>query len=301
MEYRIGVFVNPTSGNGKGARILRELADTRLRGPLPNSRVAVVCATPASATDIPPIIETLKACDIALVCGGDGTVHQMADLIVRHAPGTALAVFPLGTGNDFARQLGPRPKSVFTHMQKIAAAPLFGVVDVWSLNGEILFTNYVSFGFDGWVLSLYQTALKHLSQTGFFALTFAKKILFALVGGWALLFHNRRAPMADGGPLSVIACNIAWYAGGSRFGTGGKPDDGVIELIKLYGKGAFLQSVASRFLRSLALPATAYEPPLTLSFTDAVPLQVDGEDYSARFAAVREFTITRAGSIKTCS
>lgn len=295
------MFINPTSGHGKGARILRELAAARAHDPLLKGRVTAVCATPASTPDIPAIIEALKECDIALVCGGDGTVHQMADMIVRHAPGAALAVFPLGTGNDFARQLGPRPKSVAAHLQKIAAAPSFGTVDVWSINGDVLFTNYVSFGFDGWILSLYQAALKHLSQTGFFGFTFAKKMLFALVGGWALLFHGKRAPMADGAPLSVIVCNIPWYAGGARFGAGGKPDDGRLELMKLPGKVAFLRLVASRFIHGLAPQAATLEPPLTLTFTDAVPLQVDGEDYSARFAAVRQFTITRAGSIKTCS
>lgn len=276
------------------------LTDACARDPLLRTRVTAICATPASADGIPPVIEALKACDIALVCGGDGTVHQMADLIVRHAPGTALAVFPLGTGNDFARQLGRRPKSVIAHLQKIAAAPSFSAMDVWTLNGELLFTNYVSFGFDGWVLSLYQAALKHLEQTGFFGFTFAKKMLFGLVGGWALLFHEKRAPMADGAPLSVIVCNTASYAGGAHFGAGGMPDDGGIELMKLPGKGAFLRLVASRFIPGLAPAAATHASPLTLDFINAVPLQVDGEDYSARFAAVRRFTIAHAGSIKVC-
>ncbi|MBI5638568.1 MAG: hypothetical protein HZA03_11430 [Nitrospinae bacterium] len=301
MKKRIGVFVNPTSGHGKGARILRMLADARAHDPLLKNRVTAICATPATADGIPAVIEALKTCDVALVCGGDGTVHQMADLIVRHAPETALAVFPLGTGNDFARQLGPRPKSVIAHLQKIAAAPSFGAIDVWTLNGELLFTNYVSFGFDGWILSLYQTALKHLEQTGFFGFALAKKMLFVLVGGWALLFHGKRAPMTDGAPLSVIVCNIAWYAGGARFGTGGKPDDGRIELMKLPGKGAFLRLTLSRFIPGIAPAAATLDAPLTFTFTEAVPLQADGEDYSARFAAIRAFTITRAGAIKVCA
>ncbi len=301
MENRIGIFINPKSGHGKGSRIQRMLTDARARDPLLKNRVTAICATPASPAAIPAVIEALKGCDIALVCGGDGTVHQMADLIVRHAPETALAVFPLGTGNDFARQLGPRQKSVITHLQKIAVAPSFGMVDVWALNGELLFTNYVSFGFDGWVLSLYQSALKYLEQTGFFGFAFAKKMLFGLVGLWALLFHAKRAPMADGTPLSVIIGNLAWYGGGSRFGAGGKPDDGAIELMKLPGNGAFLRMAASRFIPALAPLAATHEPPLTLAFIDAVPLQVDGEDYSARFATVRSFTVTRAGGIKVCA
>lgn len=300
MEKRIGVFINPKSGHGKGALLQRMLTEAQAHDPPLKNRVTAICATPAAPTDMPAVIEALKACDIALVCGGDGTVHQMAGLIVRHAPETALAVFPLGTGNDFARQLGPLPKSVITHLKKIGAAPLFGSVDVWALNGDLLFTNYVSFGFDGWVLSLYQAALKHLEQTGFFGFTFAKKMLFVLVGGWALLFHEKRAPMADCVPLSVIVCNISSYAGGAHFGAVGKPDDGEIEMMNLSGKGAFLRLVASRFIPGLAPPAVMHGPPLTLVFTDAVPLQVDGEDYSARFAATRTFTITCVGSIKVC-
>lgn len=301
MEKRIGVFINPKSGHGKGARIERMLTAAHAGDPLLKNRVTAICLTPATANDAPAVIEALKNCDIAVVCGGDGTVHQIAALIMRHAPETALAVFPIGTGNDFARQLGPHPKNVITHLQKIAAAPSFGMVDVWALNNELLFTNYVSFGFDGWVLLLYQSALKHLEQTGFFGFAFAKKTLFALVGAWALLFHERRAPMADGSPLSMIVCNLTWYAGGGRFSADGKPDDGAIELMKLPGEGAFLRLAASRFIPGLAPSATTHRPPLTLAFTDEVPLQVDGEDYSARFAATRSFTITRAGAIKVCA
>lgn len=300
MEKRIGVFINPTSGHGKGARIERLLTDAHARDPLLKNRITAIRATPATAAAIPSIIEDLKACDVALVCGGDGTVHLMAGLIMRHAPETALAVFPLGTGNDFARQLGPRPKNVIAHLQKIAAAPSFGMMDVWAINDELLFTNYASFGFDGWVLSLYQTALKHLEPTGYFGFTFAKKMLFGLLGAWTLLFHDKRAPMADGAPLSVIVCNLAWYGGGSRFSFASKPDDGAIEVMNIPGRGAFLRLAASRFIAGLAPSAATHQPPLTLTFTGAVPLQADGEDYSARFAATRAFTITRAGGIKVC-
>ncbi len=277
------------------------LTETHALDPLLKDRITAICATPAAASGVPAVIDALKACDIALVCGGDGTVHQMADMIVRHTPATALAVFPLGTGNDFARQLGPRPKSVITHLQKIAIAPSYGVVDVWALNDELLFTNYVSFGFDGWILSLYQAALKHLESTGFFGFTFAKKMLFGLVGGWALLFHDKRAPMADSAPLSVIICSTTSYAGGAHFGAGGRPDDGGIEVMSLPGKGAFLRLVASRFIPGLTPPAATHRPPLTFIFTGSVPLQVDGEDYSARFASTRVFAITHKGNMKVCA
>ena len=107
--------------------------------------------------------------------------------------------------------------------------------------------------------------------------------------------------MADGAPLSVIICNLAWYGGGSRFGAGGKPDDGRIELMKLTGKGAFLRMALSRFIGGLSPAAATLDAPFSLAFTGTVPVQVDGEDYSARFAATRTFTVARAGGIKVCA
>ncbi len=276
------------------------LEEARAHDPLLKARVNLLLATPADEDGIPVTVAALKECDIALICGGDGTVHLMAGLIIRNAPTVAMAVFPIGTGNDLARSLGPLPRNPLTFLQKLAAQPRTGSLDVWALNGELHFTNYVSFGFDAWILSLYQTALKHLDQTGFFGFNFAKKGLFALVGSWALLFHDKKAHMAGSAPVSLILSGIESYAGGSCIG-GGQHNDGMIKMVTLTSKRDFLRLVASRFLKKLAPQAISRRTPLTLTFTAPPPVQVDGEDYSARFAGCRTFAIAHAGTLTVCA
>ncbi|MCH4154498.1 MAG: hypothetical protein LKF32_07635 [Mageeibacillus sp.] len=53
------------------------------------------------------LVRELAASDdkdmIIVACGGDGTVHEVANVLA--GTGTAMAVVPMGTGNDFARSI----------------------------------------------------------------------------------------------------------------------------------------------------------------------------------------------------
>ena len=40
---------------------------------------------------------------LVIACGGDGTIHEVANALAESA--TPLAVIPLGTGNDFTRSV----------------------------------------------------------------------------------------------------------------------------------------------------------------------------------------------------
>ena len=44
--------------------------------------------------------------DMIVSAGGDGTLNEVVNGIAQTGCNAALAVFPLGTGNDFARTLG---------------------------------------------------------------------------------------------------------------------------------------------------------------------------------------------------
>jgi diacylglycerol kinase (ATP) len=101
---KIGIVLNPASGAGKAARnwpaFAKRLSDhfgeftlCRTEGPQDASRMARHL--------------TEQGCELVIAAGGDGTIGETADGILKadvaHRP--CLAVFPCGTGSDFARTL----------------------------------------------------------------------------------------------------------------------------------------------------------------------------------------------------
>ncbi len=53
-----------------------------------------------------------RGADEVIVAGGDGSVHEAASAFLARGSRAVLAVLPAGTGNDFARCLGPEPRTV---------------------------------------------------------------------------------------------------------------------------------------------------------------------------------------------
>src|SRR5256885_15592395 len=57
--------------------------------------------------------------------GGDGTVHDVANGVLRHGSGGegALGVVPIGTGDDFAKLAGVYRHSPVRAVQRLVTAP----------------------------------------------------------------------------------------------------------------------------------------------------------------------------------
>ncbi|HEX4699394.1 MAG TPA: diacylglycerol kinase [Actinomycetes bacterium] len=103
MTRRIALLVNPTSGKGRGARLLAPVSD-QLRG----AGVEVVVIVGRDADEAFDLVRTVVAGDPGVdglvAVGGDGLVN----IAVQVVAGTALplGIIPAGTGNDVARALG---------------------------------------------------------------------------------------------------------------------------------------------------------------------------------------------------
>ncbi len=95
------VIYNPSAGRGRAlARLQEQLAQL-------TSKIVL------KPTDRPAHAESLAfeassaGCPIVGAAGGDGTVHEVANGILRAAnPNCALAVLPVGSANDYAYSLG---------------------------------------------------------------------------------------------------------------------------------------------------------------------------------------------------
>ena len=106
MNYpgSVAVILNPAASGGGGARL-----QPRLEGELARRGIPFVLRR----SEAPGHAETLSrdaardGAELILVVGGDGTIHEVANGILKgEGKPPAIAVVPVGTGNDFYRMVG---------------------------------------------------------------------------------------------------------------------------------------------------------------------------------------------------
>lgn len=127
------LVVNPASGSGTGARVIDEV-----RQQLPRADIVEL-----TKDDDPETVlrDAASRAEVLAVGGGDGTVSCAAAVAIE--AGVPLAVFPAGTFNHFAKDIGCET------VERTVAAIRSGninCVDVISLNEEHMLVNTASIG-----------------------------------------------------------------------------------------------------------------------------------------------------------
>ena len=213
-------IVNPVAGNGAGARIASHIAaDFRAQG----MRVDVV-RTPAP--DEAARLAREGAADgyrIIIAAGGDGTANEVANGIAGST--AALALYPIGSGNDFARALGyPRRRRDVPRFLRGARRR---AIDVGEVNGRI-FVNAAGVGIDGHVAQRIAATSRVTGKTfGYFAgslvgiATYRPQPMRVLVDGE---LHTGRF-------LAVVAANGTHFGSGMHVAPLASLDDGQLDVL----------------------------------------------------------------------
>src|SRR5207249_4327504 len=218
-EHTLAI-VNPAAGDGAGARVgaglARELESSGfkveiIRTPAPGEAARI--AREASA----------DGCRTVIAVGGDGTANEIANGLVGTS--TALALFPIGSGNDFARSLGyPRKRRDSARFLRAARRRS---IDVGELNGRI-FVNAAGVGIDGHVAERIASRPRLVGRA-----------LGPLLGALLSLASFRPQPMRvslDGEPrsgtfLTVVAANGTHFGAGMHVAPEASLDDGQLDVL----------------------------------------------------------------------
>ncbi len=243
----VHVVVNPASGGGRGGRaasgVLAALAEEGLEREVHRTE------GPGDAVGIATTLARSAATRI-LVVGGDGTVHEVANGLLsasNERPPPAVAVYPVGTGNDFARTArssrDPREAALTAGFGAVECFDA-GVVR-WS-GGRRFFVNLLGFGVDVAVLQ---------RRARFSAMGGLAQYLAAFLSAVA----RYRAPQARidlggeelSGPVTISAFTCGRSIGGGfMINPEAEPADGLLDLCHVPALGlAQVLPLAARAVR----------------------------------------------------
>jgi diacylglycerol kinase (ATP) len=279
-EHTLAI-VNPAAGDGAGAKVGPDLARELeasgfkieiIQTPAPGEAARI--AREASEQGVRTIIAV----------GGDGTANEIANGLVD--TGTALALYPIGSGNDFARALGyPRKRR---NIAKFLAGARRRVIDVGEVNGRI-FVNAAGVGIDGHVAERIEASARIVGPAlGYF------------VGALVSIATYRPQPMRlriddqtiEGKQLIVVAANGTHFGSGMHVAPKAKIDDGLFDVVVAgdLGRWASLVALAKLYRGThvngrdvLAFRARS----LDVELDRELATQADGEPLRARALAIR--------------
>jgi diacylglycerol kinase (ATP) len=229
-------------------------------------------------------------CDIVVAVGGDGTLHEIVNGLMRGRPDhpPALAVIPAGTANIFARALDLPTEPAAA--ARVLAEGVRRRIDVGQVNDRY-FTTVAGAGLDGAVVRLASRWPRWIGGKP----RHAAAGLVTLAGYRAARVRVWLDGLEQAESLILLAAaNTAWYGGGIHIAPAARPDDGLLSVVFIRDVGRLELLHLVRLAVSgkhLNHPRTGHAPAREVRAEADIPLpvQADGEDLGvlpARFRCV---------------
>jgi YegS/Rv2252/BmrU family lipid kinase len=273
----VAVIVNPVAGSGAGARIF-----TQIR-PLLSAAYAGRELTFIETTGKEHAEELGASIDAGLILAisGDGTVHDIAQGIMRRPRDErpVIAPIPVGSGNDISKTYGISrdPLQAVRDLQR--AVPC--CIDVGRVNSTF-FLETLSFGVDA-AVGLNTAELRKTTKARGALLYAHAAVLAILTDLKARKVHFTLDGVEHSEELLILAVqNGPTYGGGFKVAPAAKPDDGILNIcyatkisppVALYYL-ARMKNGNHEHLRSIT---TATARNLSIDFETHPATQCDGE------------------------
>jgi diacylglycerol kinase (ATP) len=223
---KLVIIANPVAGRGCAYKSIQAYVRRRAH-PDWEIEILTTCSRNHAGTLVQGLLEDPP--DLLAICGGDGTVNEVASHVLH--PPFPIALLPAGTANVVARELG-LPLNPVRALQ-IALKRAVRRVDLGELGaGERRFLFVAGTGFDAYVVAKVRPELK--KRLGMAA--YAAAIVSCLQGYSFPEFHV----VADAltcTATSCLACNAKSYGGGLLFCPDAVMTDGLLDILVLEGHG----------------------------------------------------------------
>ncbi|PYK75545.1 MAG: hypothetical protein DME42_02290 [Verrucomicrobia bacterium] len=235
---RICVILNPIAGAVRNIDTVRERFDI-----LKPERFHVT----REPGDAEKFASEASDLDLIVSAGGDGTLNEVVNGIAQGRCNAALAVFPLGTGNDFARTLGV-PNSVDTVMEQIVEGKTRAIDLVRVTSDQVrYFVNVSSGGFSGVVDEKLTAEMKR--TWGPLAYLRSAAAAFAELRGYTTTVALDDAEASEVDLYNVVVANGRYVAGGIPVAPEAEIADGLLDIVLIPERGpAELAILAAQIL-----------------------------------------------------
>ncbi len=272
-------IVNPAAGKGTGARLAGRLAADLAHDGI-DAEIVLTPAPGEAARLASAAVEDGYTRVIAV--GGDGTANEIANGLV--GSDVALALYPIGSGNDFARALGyPRSRR---QIGAFLASARRRRIDIGDVNGRV-FLNAAGVGIDGHVAERIVASTRVVGPTlGYF--------VGALVSIATYRPRQMRITIDDvtleGRHLIVVAANGTHFGSGMHVAPSARLDDGVFDIVVGGDLGRWASLVAlAKLYRGTHVDGRTIlafrSSTLDVELDEPQPMEADGEP--SRVAALR--------------
>ena len=265
----IPLFINPAAGRGRAKRhaesICRLLADS-----------GVACeeihSTAVSDIEYKVFAAASAGADRIIVAGGDGSVHEAVNGILRSASQTALGVIPLGTGNDFAKACSiPLHWEDATRLlaDRIGSDMPWRYIDAGRMNDRY-FANGAGIGFDA--------KINHIARSNRLPLGDLVYLIAVFQGVWdGVITPSVRmqydSAEYDGSVTLVEVCNGPSVGGMFQIAPMAKNDDEFLDLVFVEPVGRLrIFSLLPKLVKGSHINA----PEVTCARVNSVRLIADG-------------------------
>lgn len=223
----IPLFINPAAGRGSLRRKITSLRSLLYANEIDHE---VICSR--FRGDLEKQVELCinKGADKVIVAGGDGSVHEAVNGIMRANNSAALGVIPMGTGNDFAKACTMPPHwedATILLADRIRSNAPHHLVDVGEMN-ERYFANSAGIGFDAKVTQIAERSNLPIGDIAYLVAVFQAMWDGIISPELRIDYGNE----TYAGPLTLASINNGdWVGGMFQIAPMARNDDGHLELV----------------------------------------------------------------------
>ena len=226
-EEPVSLLLNPVAGRGRAGRRLPRIERLFDEAGIPYE---LSLSTAMGDIEAEAFARTTNGQRRIVVAGGDGSIHEAVNGIVRAGGATHLGVIPTGTGNDFAKASGiplDWRHALAALCRRLADGEPASSIDVGRMNDRY-FANGAGVGFDAKVTRIARSYRVPLGD-----LVYLLAIFRGMADGIATPALRIRTDHFEwDGPVTLAnVSNGPWVGGMFHIAPMARNDDGALELL----------------------------------------------------------------------